>query len=231
MLFASKISPRARALIDRLARMDQTQPRLDKVAIERAIAAHFKALGLRQRPIVWVEDARSGFRRVADQIRAGGLASAMLNLIDQMWCWARFLLVSAGLGLGAFALIAPVGLLAEWLLGAPALRNHLGAPTFIGVIGAAALIGASYLALILVFARNLSRRRAVARPIEAALLMRQELWDEAVRAVAGDAVLGIFTVDFWRHVWIGAAFAAHDQALSEVYGRLWNTPPAAKLAR
>ncbi len=49
--------------------MDPANPRHDKPAIRRAINAHLKALGMPTRPIIWAEDARTGFTLMRNRRR------------------------------------------------------------------------------------------------------------------------------------------------------------------
>jgi hypothetical protein len=209
------------SLVDRLARMDPARPRQDRAAIERAVGAYLKGLGPRRRRVVWVEDARSGFRYVAEQAHTGGLASAALTRLDYVWYLTRFLILIWACGsLGAFAASAPLGFFASWLSGdrtGMVVRGHVGSPTLVSVMMAAALMGTFYLALVSLFARNMRKRRAVAEPIEAALRLRQPHWDAATLAAVGNEP-NVFVVDFWHHVRNNVPFAAHEQAFREVLG-------------
>jgi hypothetical protein len=216
----SKIGRKTQALIDRLARMDPARPRQDRAAIERGVTAHLWSLGLRRRRLVWVEDARSGFRYVAGQARTGGRGRAVLKLIDHASGWARLLLIAMGLGLLAFAVSAPLGILGAWLAGdrvGMAMRGHLGPPTVMSVTAGVAVVCSFYSALVLLLARNMRRRHALAGAVEAALRLHEPAWDAATVAVAGDEA-EIFVADFWRHVRNSVAFPAHMAALGEVYG-------------
>lgn len=207
------------SLVERLLRVDPARPRQDRAAIERAIGAHLKGLGPWRRRVVWVADARSGFRHVAGQAYTGGLASAVLTRIGYAWYLTRFLVSIAVFGgLGAFAVSAPLGFFASWLGGDKAgmvLRGHVGAPTLTSVMVAAALVGAFYTVLVLLLVRNMRRRRAVAEPIEAALRLMQPYWDAATLAAAGQES-DVFVADFWHHVRNNVPFAVHEQALREV---------------
>jgi hypothetical protein len=213
-----KLLATSSSLVDRLKRMDPARPRQDRAAIERAIRAHLKGLGPRRRRVVWVEDARSGFRHVAEPAHTGVLSSAVLTRIDYVWYLIRFLvLIAVCGGLGSFAVSAPLGVLAAWLAGdrvGMVVRAHIGPPTLMSVMVAATLVGTFYLVLVLLFARNMRRRRAVAEPIEAALHLMQPYWDTATVAAAGQES----DVDFWHHVRNNVPFAAHEQAFGEVFG-------------
>src|SRR5688572_1669336 len=161
-----KLRATSSSLVERLLRVDPARPRQDRAAIERAIGAHLKGLGPWRRRVVWVEDARSGFRHVAGQAYTSGLASAVLTRIGYAWYLTRFLVSIAVFGgLGAFAVSAPLGFFASWIGGDKAgmvLRDHVGAPTLMSVTVAAALVGAFYTVLVLLLVRNMRRRRAVA---------------------------------------------------------------------
>ena len=209
------------SLVDRLVRMDPARPRQDRAAIERAVGAYLKGLGPRRRRVVWVEDARSGFRHVAEQAHTGGLASAALIRLDYVWYLTRFLtLISVCGAFGAFAAFAPLGFVASWLSGdktGMVVRGHVGSPTLMSVMIAAALVGTFYLALVSLLARNMRKRRAVAEPIKAALRLMQPHWDAATLAAVGHES-DVFVVDFWHHVRNNVPFAAHEQASREVLG-------------
>jgi hypothetical protein len=203
----SEIGPSTRALIDRLGQMDPAQPRLDRAAVERALRAHLRMLGLRGRRIVWLADARSGLQHVTGRMQADGGRSAV-SLFDRGWAFARLLFLACLGGLGSFAVSAPLGLFVSWAIGdktGRVLRDHLGPPTLTTGALAAAAIVTLYLSFIWVAARNIRRRSAVARAIEAALSPHLRRWDVATRAIVGDEVER-------------RPDAAHEAALGEVVG-------------
>jgi hypothetical protein len=199
--------------------MDAARPRHDRATIEKALRAYLKGVGPLPKRVVWVEDARSGFRHVADQAHSHRLPSGALISIIYVWYAARSLvLLSVCGGLGAVASSAPLGIFASWLGGDKTglvLRGHFGPPTVLSVVAVTALVGTFYLALILLFARNMRRRDAIAQPIQAALRRMQPYWDTATLAAAGEDV---FVADFWHHVRNSVPFAAHAQAHQEVLG-------------
>lgn len=217
----SKISSRVQALIDRLTHIDPSRPRHDEVVVEQAIRVHFRALGVRRRPIVWVKDVRSGLRYVAEQARTSGSGSVALNRIDRLRCLIKFLLLIPVCGtLGAFAAFMPLGFFVSWLLGdrtGMILRGQFGPPALGSAMIIGVLVSAFELALVWLLVRNVQSRRAVTRPIEAKLLPLQPSWDAATEVATGNDP-NIFDFDFWRHIHNNVPFAAHDQALREVYG-------------
>jgi hypothetical protein len=52
----SSISPRARAVIDRLAKLDLPNPVIDRAAAERALRRYLAAGGLPIKPVHWAEE-------------------------------------------------------------------------------------------------------------------------------------------------------------------------------
>jgi hypothetical protein len=56
------IGKEASAAIARLHRFDVRRPTLDRAGVETAMRAHIAALGLAERPIVWVPDAAAGYK-------------------------------------------------------------------------------------------------------------------------------------------------------------------------
>jgi hypothetical protein len=83
----AQISTEAQALIDRLARVDPAKPRNDKTAIEKAVTAFLAALGVECPPLVWAEDARTGYRCVVEQ---AGVKGARKPRWDTRWEAAWF---------------------------------------------------------------------------------------------------------------------------------------------
>jgi hypothetical protein len=83
----SQISAEAQALIDRLAQVDPAKPRNDKAAIEKAVTAFLAALGLECPPLIWAEDARTGYRCVVQQ---AGVKGARKPRWDRRWEAAWF---------------------------------------------------------------------------------------------------------------------------------------------
>ena len=75
-----QISPEAQRAINRLRRIDHAQPTLDRTAVENALRAHLAALGLPERPTVWVADAAAGYAH-ANTVWAAAWDPAM----DAVW--------------------------------------------------------------------------------------------------------------------------------------------------
>jgi hypothetical protein len=69
-LIAPRVSSDAQALIDRLRRFDPARPRLDRPAVENALARHLAARGISTPPIMWSPDLASGIQHVLDLVLA-----------------------------------------------------------------------------------------------------------------------------------------------------------------
>src|SRR5690242_19977244 len=106
-----KVGRRAQALLDGLAHMDLLYPRQNRNAVERALRAHLRPFALWRRRFVWVEDARSGLRYVAEQARLDRFGATALMHVERAWFLVRrVLLAPACLVLAVFAAVAPLGL-------------------------------------------------------------------------------------------------------------------------
>jgi hypothetical protein len=170
-----------------------------------------------------MEDARSAIRYVAEQVRSDGLASAALNYFDRGWVIVRvFLFIAVGT-LGLFVALSPLPTFGSWLSGdklGMALRGYFGPPTLMSAIVAVVLVGAFYWALVLLFARNMRRRLAVADPIKAILNLRERHWDLAERAALGTQ-FPVFDIDIWGNIRNRLPSSAHGDAYREVFVRSW----------
>jgi hypothetical protein len=190
-----------------------------------------------------MEDARSAIRYVAEQVRSDGLASAALNYFDRGWVIVRvFLFIAVGT-LGMFVALSPLPTFGSWLSGdklgmAPASSKRSGVCLSsadasvkklavirahrhsLSAIVAVVLVGAFYWALVLLFARNMRRRLAVADPIKAILNLRERHWDLAERAALGTQ-FPVFDIDIWGNIRNRLPSSAHGDAYREVFVRSW----------
>src|SRR4051794_27982445 len=106
----TKVRRSAQAFKDGLAKKDILHPRKDRNAIERALRAHLRPFVLWRRRFVWMEDARSGVRYIAERASTDGFGAAALICLERAGFLVRVLLTTACLALAAFAAVTPLGL-------------------------------------------------------------------------------------------------------------------------
>ena len=85
----TEISPAAKAAISRLHGFSHIKPRLDRPTVETAMRAHLEALGMANRPVVWVDDAAAGYKRVTDAAWDAARDAARDAAWDAAWGAAR----------------------------------------------------------------------------------------------------------------------------------------------
>ena len=211
----TKVGRRAQALLDGLAQNDLLHPRQDRKAIERALRAHLRPFALWRRRFVWMEDARSGVRYIAERASADGFGAGALIYVERAGFLVRVLLTTACLALAAFAAIAPLGLFVSWLAGdriGIVLRERFGPASAANVIVIALLLATVYTGAVLLLLRNARRRNEVVRAIKRKLAPMGAYWDAVTTAAAGDEV----DIVYWSHVRKNLPFAAHEEASREL---------------
>jgi hypothetical protein len=212
----TKVSRRAKVLLDGLAHKDLLHPRQNRNAIEPALRTHLRPFALWPRRFVWMEDARSGLRYVAEQARMDRFGATALMHVERAWFLVRrALLAPACLVLAVFAAVAPLGLFVSWLAGdrtGMALRERFGAASAASAIVVAVLLALFYTSVVSLLVRNARRHSAVARAIKRLLAPMRVYWDVVTTVVAG-AESDIF---YWSHVRKNLPFAAHEEAYREL---------------
>ena len=206
---------RAQALLDGLAQKDLLHPRQDRNAIERALRAHLRPFALWRRRFVWMEDARSGVRYIAERASADGFGAGALIYVERAGFLVRVLLTTACLALAAFAAIAPLGLFVSWLAGdriGIVLRERFGPASAANVIVIALLLATVYTGAVLLLLRNARRRNEVVRAIKRKLAPMGAYWDAVTTAAAGDEA----DIVYWSNVRKNLPFAAHEEAYREL---------------
>jgi hypothetical protein len=207
---------RAQTLPDGLARKDLLHPRHDRNAIERALRAHLRPFVLWRRRFVWMEDARSGVKYIAERAGADGFGAAALIHVERTGFLVRVLLTMACLALAVFAAVAPLGLFVSWLAGdrtGIALRERFGPASAAHVIFIALLLATVYTSAVLLLLRNARRRSATARSIKRMLAPIGVYWDAVTTAAAGDEA----DIVYWSQVRKNLAFTAHGEAYRELH--------------
>jgi hypothetical protein len=211
-----KVSRRTQALLDRLAHKDLLHPRQDRNTIERALRAHLRPVALWRRRFVWMEDARSGLRYVAEQSRVDRSGATALMHLERAWFLVRrVLLAPACLVLAVFAAVAPLGLFLSWLAGdrtGMALRERFGAASAANAIVLAVLLASFYTSVVSLLVHNVRRHSAAARAIKRMLAPMGGYWDLVTTAVAGDES----DIFYWNHLRKNLPFAAHEEAHREL---------------
>jgi len=211
----TKVRRGAHPLLHGLAQKDPLHPRRDRNAIERALRAHLRPFSLWRRRFVWMEDARSGVRYIAEQTSADGFGAGALIYVERAGFLVRVLLTTACLALAAFAAIAPLGLFVSWLAGdriGIVLRERFGPASAANVIVIALLLATVYTGAVLLLLRNARRRNEVVRAIKRKLAPMGAYWDAVTTAAAGDEV----DIVYWSHVRKNLPFAAHEEASREL---------------
>ena len=206
---------RAQALLDGLAQKDLLHPRQDRNAIERALRAHLRPFALWRRRFVWMEDARSGVRYIAERASADGFGAAALICVERAGFLVRVILTTACSALAAFAAVAPLGLFVSWLAGdriGLALRDRFRPASAANVIVIALLVTTVYTSAVLLLLRNARRRSAVVRAIKGMLTPMRAYWDAVTTAAAGDEA----DIVYWSNVRKNLPFAAHEEAYREL---------------
>jgi len=210
-----KIRWRAQALLDGLTQKDLLRPRHDRNTIERGLRAHLRPFALWRRRFVWMEDARSGVRYIAERASADGFGTAALINVERAGFLVRFLLTNACLALAAFAAVAPLGFFVSWLAGdrtGIVLRERFGPTRAANVIVIVLLLAAVYTTAVLLLLRNARRRRAAVRAIKRKLAPMVAYWDTVTTAAAGDEA----DIFYWSHIKKNLPFAAHEEAYREL---------------
>jgi len=211
----TKVRRNAQAFLDGLAKKDLLHPRRDRTAIERALRAHLRPFALWRRRFVWMEDARSGVRYIAERASADGFGAAALICVERAGFLVRVLLTTACLALAAFAAVAPLGLAISWLAGdriGIALRERFGAASAANVIVIALLLATVYTSVVLLLLRSARRRSAVVRAIKRKLAPMAANWDAVTTAAVGDEA----DIVYWSHIRQNLPFAAHEEAYREL---------------
>jgi hypothetical protein len=211
----TKVRRRAQPLLEGLAQKDLRHPRHDRNAIERALRAHLRRFALWRRRFVWMEDARSGVRYIAEQASADGSGAAALLYLERTGFLLRVLLTAACVALAAFAAVAPLGLFVSWLSGdriGIVLRERFAPASAANGIVIALLLATVYISAVLLLLRNARRRGAAVRAIKRTLAPMRAYWDAVTTAAAGDEA----DIVYWSHVRKNLPFAAHEEAYREL---------------